>query len=824
LEVEGYEVSHDDGLNWVSVMEGLTYTFTGLVNGQEYMLRVKAFTTHMNLGNGSVEGAALITPSFYPYKAASAPIFVSCVEGDTQLVLTWSEPSSLGGLNIHSYEVSHDGLNWVSVMEGLTYTFTGLVNGQEYMLKVRAVTAHPNLGSIIGATLVTESFYPYKGSAPPQNLTSEPEDGKVVFNWTAADATINGLPFVTYQVSVDNNAWTDISTNTYSLTGENGVALILYVRFVTEHPIKGLILSQNASDTNIPYSVPSQVDSANYDTDITNDNANLQLVFSWGAVSESQFGGLPFHHYAVSKDAGVTWVSAGSNLTYTFLNLTNGQTYLLLAKVVVSHQYKGLIDGSFDSNNAYSDIPYAQSAAPVNIVATPGDKSVSFTWDPVADFGGLAFKFYYISINPEEPNDWKEAATNSYSFINLTNGQNYTFTITAITNHPRHGPIIGYTSEVLDIVPYALPAAPVVTTVIGDEQIALSWATPDLSNLSLYDYRFSRDGTTWFNLSTTTDPNVVFVGSELSSSVTFIHLTNGQTYNYSIASVTSHPFLGLKTSSSSTVSGIPFGTPGPVSEINAYANNNYLNFDFIEPDDTNHEVFTQYYEYSIDDSVTFNSLSQLTYFTTYIENIQFTLGIRCYIYNPNDSVTKIYGNIQQLTDLQNINVSTPQNLQAEVGNGLITLSWASIESTTFQVIRYYSNGSTFKAYTNAASYIFSGLDNGETYEFGVNMYVNGVAGPVSNISATPMSKPIINSVSKSGDNLLLNIDWGGSAKINVNFGAFYVINNIINGTNVSTVVGAPPVYPITFTGMSAYNYFNVTISNSVGSTSGFYTI
>jgi hypothetical protein len=273
-----YEVSIDNGLNWASVGLATGCAFNNLVNGQEYILRVKLFTTHPYL-SALVEGATLVTEPFYPYKVASAPIFEDCVEGDTQLVLTWSEPSDLGGLALVRYEVSSDDAwNFVSVGLVTSYTFTGLVNGQEYILKVRAVTEHMNLGSIIGATLVTESFYPYKASAPPQNLTSEPEDGKVVFNWTAADATINGLPFVTYQVSVDNSAWTDISTNTHSLTGANGVALILYVRFVTEHPNKGLILGENASDTNIPYSVPSQVDPASYTTDRY--DADEQLVFS----------------------------------------------------------------------------------------------------------------------------------------------------------------------------------------------------------------------------------------------------------------------------------------------------------------------------------------------------------------------------------------------------------------------------------------------------------------------------------------------------------------------------------------------------------------
>jgi len=825
LTLDHYEVSSDDGLNWVSVGLATSKTFDGLVNGQAYMLRVKAFTQHIRLGSVElIEGATLVTEPFYPYAAASAPIFVNCVEGDSQLVFSWLPPSSLGGLEVEDYKVSSDdGLNWVSVGLVTSYPFTGLVNGQAYMLRVKAFTTHMNLGSVEGATLVTESFYPYKASSPPQNLISEPADEIVVFSWTAAEEIIYGLPFVTYQVSTDDISWTDISTNTYSLTGINGVALILYVRFVTNHPNKGLILGENASATNIPYAIPSKVDPTSYTTDQY--DADKQLIFFWGAVPESQLGGLPLDSYQVSKDAGVNWVSAGLNLTYTFVGLTNGQTYLLLAKAVVSHQYEGLIDGLFDSNDAYSATPYTQAAAPANIVATPGDTVVSLTWDAVTDLGGLPLTAYIISMNPEDPGAWQESLTNSYTFIGLTNGQSYDFTIAAKTEHPQYGEVIGYTSVVTNSIPYALPEAPVLISVIGDEQLELSWSTPDLGGLSLYDYRFSRDGTTWFNLSTTTDPNVVFVGSALSSSVSFINLTNGQYKIFYIAAVTSHPVLGLKQGAFSTVSAIPFGTPGQVSNIDADPKNYYMSFQFDGPIDTNNNAFTQYYDYSIDNGITFKSLSQLTSFTTAIGDDIFTLSIRCYIFDPNDSVTKIYGIIQELAGLQNTIITTVENLDATVSDGTVALSWDAVSDTIFQVIRYFNNGTTSKADTTDNFYTFSGLTNGIRYKFGVAMYKNGVAGAVANISAIPATKPTITSVSRSEDNLLLNIGFGGSPAVYIEIGAFTVAGSLLvsQQTVSMTVFYITYSSPIIISNMNYNNYY-ITASNLAGSTSSFYSM
>jgi hypothetical protein len=368
--------------------------------------------------------------------------------------------------------------------------------------------------------------------------------------------------------------------------------------------------------------------------------------------------------------------------------------------------------------------------------------------------------------------------------------------------------------------PYKPAAAPVLIKNPGAQQIGLSWNTPNLGGLTIAHYEISlNNGTTWTNLNL----NSSFVTSPTSSSVTFYSLNNGTTYTYRVRAITTHPdaTIGSVTGTAGIISAIPFVKPGLVSNIICSTINNSMTFSFTPPASLNNNVLTQYYEYSIDNFDTINPLFQFLGLTIPIDDEPFSLHIRSYIIDPNDNATNVNGDFFSLDNLQNINITTPQDLKAVTGNGFVTLSWTAVSGITFQVRQYNSNGTFFKNTTANNTYTFSGLTNGVLYNFGVCMFFEGQPGPVSNISATPMSAPIINSVVKSGDNLLLNINFGGGSSINIDFGAFVIVNGAIAGANRSAVIQySPTVNPISFDGMQNYNYFNITVSNVVGSISG----
>ena len=129
----------------------LEHTITGLTNGVEYDVQVRAVNA---VGNGLWSATATGTPQTTP----GAPTISSTTSGDGTLSISWSDPSSTGGTAITSYDLRHirsdatDKANpdsW-NLEEGvwesgsLEHTITGLTNEVEYDVQVRAVNAVGN--------------------------------------------------------------------------------------------------------------------------------------------------------------------------------------------------------------------------------------------------------------------------------------------------------------------------------------------------------------------------------------------------------------------------------------------------------------------------------------------------------------------------------------------------------------------------------------------------------------------------------------------------------------------------------------------------------
>jgi hypothetical protein len=287
---------------------------------------------------------------------------------------------------------------------------------------------------------------------------------------------------------------------------------------------------------------------------------------------------------------------------------------------------------------------------------------------------------------------------------------------------------------------------------------------------------------------------------------------------------------------SASASATPFVKPGTASSIITSVVNNLFTFSFTAPANANNNVITEYYEYSIDEGDNWVSIYLNAPWPnlTVGDNI-FSFKIRVYILNPNNITNNIYGDTITINNLKNIDVTTPENLIATVGNKFITLSWKPIINMSYQVILYGLSSNT-TAITNSSSYTFSGLNNGAEYNLGVTMYVNGEPGPASNISATPMTEPSITSISKSGNFLNIYVDYGGSSVVNVIAdSSVSTVEDSIRYINANSIVSNNIVdassNPITFqvdniTQNDTYtrNYFDIIITNSVGNFSGKYTL
>jgi len=888
-----------------------------------YQFRAASLHPYLDSINGDVYSINVI-----PYVPPTvAPTIVSNVSSPGQVTINWDayDPANLGGLVFDHFEVSKNGDSPISVGSDLTYAFTGLTDGTTYTFSIVAVLYHQYdpIDEYIKTPAAQLDQTPY--SLPPAitNLRAVPHNGYVKFTWDSSTAIVGGLTFSNFEISPDNINWltynylSDYNAGEADWAGENGTLVTLYVRIKAAHPdyLIGAVYGPSVSASNIPYAPADMVNSATFVTSST----DQQVTFSWDFLPVENLGGLPLHHYEVSKDAGVTWllVPDGEN-SYTFYGLTNGDTSLrMIPRSVTLHPDPtiGLVNGLYDPTIYAYDVPYKIAEAPTNIRSTPGDQQIILSWDaiPVENLGGLPLLFYYITMDEEH---WYSTNNTTFTFnvsntgLTLTNGTSYTFIVSAITTHPKLNSILSYYEYVTN-VPYKNPDAPLINSNPSDRQINLSWNTPNLGGLPIDHYELSYNNSVWYDLNLNTDANIAYSTNSESSSITFTGLTNGQSYIYYIRAVTLHPYLGLITSSVSQATNIPFIKPGQVSNIVASAINNILSFSFTPPEDVNNNVFTQYYEYSIDNSVTFSPLYQLLTYQASIGDNLFALIIRSYIINPNNNVIHINGDSTSLNNLQNLDIVSPQNLSATGGNGTVTLTWDAIPNTTIEVYYLINGAKTAVDTTTNNYYTFSGLVNGTSYNFNVaiinsvysssrrgtpmlpliapqnlsptigngtitlswdvvsnttyqvyyatdtaatnklGIYNNAVSphtfsGLINGTtyyffvvlsndttyfsykSATPLLPllaPVINSVTKSGDNLFLDIDFGNSSSVNIDIAALVAQNNTISGTSVSSIVTyTPSINPIRFTGMSNYTYFSITVSNSVGSTTGAYSI
>ena len=170
LSISGYTVWRGTASGGEVYLETLTnvltYVDTGLTNGQTYYYTVSA---RNDMGSGPNSTEVRATPATTP----SEPLNLAAISGDGQVSLTWAAPSSDGGSSITNYTIYRGSTSGGEAMlttlgNVLTYTDTGVTNGQTYYYMV---TASNSVGEGPNSTEV---------SAEPIFSTGPPSGGKSI--------------------------------------------------------------------------------------------------------------------------------------------------------------------------------------------------------------------------------------------------------------------------------------------------------------------------------------------------------------------------------------------------------------------------------------------------------------------------------------------------------------------------------------------------------------------------------------------------------------------------------------------------------------------
>ena len=205
------EVSTDAGVNWSEVQTTSHTTeqvdVTGLANEVEHLFRVVAISFA-----GETPSAAT-TPAI-PFTTPSAPSNLQVNAGDGSADLSWAAPASDGGRDVTDYEYSIDGGDWVSLATADTSgSISGLVNGQTYQVRVRAVNE-------AGASDVSEakSFTPVTKPDPPVLTSVTAGDGSAVVVWREPDDN-GGAVVIDYEYRLNGSGgWTALGDTVTTTT------------------------------------------------------------------------------------------------------------------------------------------------------------------------------------------------------------------------------------------------------------------------------------------------------------------------------------------------------------------------------------------------------------------------------------------------------------------------------------------------------------------------------------------------------------------------------------------------------------------------------
>ncbi|WP_420444423.1 fibronectin type III domain-containing protein [Candidatus Poriferisodalis sp.] len=552
------------------------YDLFGLTNGVDYDVQVRAVNA-VDEGPWSPvrTGTAQTVPSM-PFIDAATP-------GDRALSLAWTAPVRDGGFAVTSYDLRYIRSdapdkaddNWtvnssVWTSGALEHTRSGLTNGVDYDVQVRAVTvagAGPWSGTLSGTPRTTP------GAPTIDSVT--PGDQALTMAWSAPDDT-GGSPITDYDLryissdapdkaddnwTVNSSVWSSgaLKHTLGSLT--SGVGYDVQVRAVN-------VAGDGRWSATVFGTLQTIPEAPTIDS-VTHGDGTLTI--GWSAPSDT--GGDTIGSYDLGyirsdapNKADDNWterdgVWTAGDREYTLESLINGVRYDVRLRAVTD-----VGNGSWSA--AASATPQTAPGAPTIDRVTPGDRALAVSWSSPADDGGSAVTSYDARyLRSDAPNKadanwtvkarvWRSGDL-EYTLDSLINGDAYDVQVRAV-NAVRESPW----SATVSGTPRTRPAAPAIDSVThGDRTLTIDWSAPSDdggSAVTFYDVRHipsdapDKADTNW------TVKARVWRSGDLE--YTLRSLTNGVAYDVQVRAVNAvdgGPWSPVETGTAQTAPGMP---------------------------------------------------------------------------------------------------------------------------------------------------------------------------------------------------------------------------------------------------------------------------
>ena len=604
----------------------------------------------------------------------------------------------------------------------------------------------------------------------PTGLTAVGASGQVTLSWTPVPGATG------YHVLRDGVQITTTTAAGYTDTGlDNGTMYGYQVLATNVAGWSPLTDTVNGTPNVVAPPTPTGLVAAPGDGTVT---------LAWSAVA----GATSYQVYR-----GATLLGSPTATTFTDSGLVDGTSYSYTVKALNGTVASG-------ASTPVSCTPVATAPdAPTNVVATPGNATVTLTW--TASPGATSYTVMRNGVAV------KTQAGTTYTDSSVANGTSYSYYVLAYKlNSPASAPS-ATASATPAAPPLASPAGLAATP--GDTTVGLAWsAVPGATGYDVYrgGVKLGSVATTSYSdsgLANGTTYNVYRNGVKVGSSATTAYadsgLANGTPYTYTVTAIKG----GVESAASSPVTVTPFVlTPAVPAGLVATPGNAQVSISWTPAANaTGYLVYRGATLVSTQTGTSFTDTG-LTNGTSYSWTVVATNGTAHSAASAPLSATPLAPA-----------PAAPTGLTANAGNTQVALSWTAVATATSYKV--YRNG-VYVASSATTSFTDTGLTNATVYTYYVTAVAATTEGPASaSVTATPAKPPVngtftgaitsiasghgtikvvitvTNSVITLSKGTLVSNDGSETVKINTTAIPQYDTKAVAaNGTNFTKVSGA----------------------------------
>ena len=642
----------------------------------------------------------------------SAPLNLTGAGVNTSATLTFNPPASNGNLTLGDYQLSRDG--------GSTWSDIVVVNNGDGTLSTRVTGL--TLGTTYAMRLAATNSL---GRGPSASLSVTTQTATID---TLPDTPVNLGPIT---LAARTNEGIDITYSTTStacsVTGTT-VTLVSQGLCVisASAPSSGSILAYSGEGDFTVLPAYIEVTEPGTPDTLTATPRSTQVALAWTAPLAD--GGAAITDYLVQYKSGSTWTlfndGTSTGTTAVVPGLTNGTLYSFRIAAVNS-------EGVGAYTDSVTATPATVPGAATSLSASRSSTSASLSWSAPSSNGGSAITDYTVEYKLSAGASWTSFSdgvrtTTGATVTGLDSGASYDFRISAV-NAIGQG---AYTSTAN------------LTAEAGNEQVVLTWTQPTFTGGEVFDHyevEYRATGTSpWFT----------FSSSVATTTSTVNGLSNGTSYDFRVAIVTS----ASTSSYTSVATSTPQTTPSAPGDAVAIPGNRQVELTWTAPSNGGSAITDYIIDFKASTAtswtrvvdpvssatgVTITSLPNGTLFDFRIASVN-AVGTGSYSATLNATPRTVPG--------------TPTGLTATPSNGAVGLLWTAPSVTGGAAITDYtieyrlSTAFGWTTFVDGLSSVTSatvpGLTNGALYEFRVSAVNEAGAGTASSVvSGRPFTVP-----------------------------------------------------------------------------------